>query len=631
MSPYSRGVGSALALHGHFYQPPRENPWTEAVPQEPSAAPFHDWNSRITSECYRANGWAHVLDGSGALVAIVDNYRHLSFNIGPTLLSWLETYAPDVYRRILAADEANGRAIAQAYGHAILPLCNDRDLRTQIRWGLADFRHRFGREATGMWLPETAVDERVLAALAEEGVSFTILAPGQVDPLDVDDDSDDAGPDHVARRPAYRWQHPDRPDLGVDLVVYDGDLSHDVAFGSPSGEALIDRVVDLTSTSAANSVGADGDALVTVACDGETFGHHRPFADRAVAHALTIEAPARGVRVVGPAEWLATHPPKWSATVHVSSWSCAHGVGRWLEDCGCHTGGEEGWNQRWRAPLRAALDILRDSAGDIFERRGGALLEDPWAARDAYVDVLLGALTIEELAAAHLRSDVTEAILEDGGELGHDVVVEVLTLLEMQRHALLMYTSCGWFFNDLAGIETLQVLRYAARCMDLLEELGEQAPYDNFLGKLAEAVSNRPEEGDGRAIWNRHVAPSRIDAEQVAGKLARAGLSADLSDLGAITELAGFLVEHEVHEAAHHEDVRTYAGRVTLTHKRTRRRSTWVYGALRVGDAEPVVGVRAGSHPAEEELTVARLAEATRRGTSPAALKTLVRDTFPVR
>lgn len=620
-------MGSALALHGHFYQPPRENPWTEEVPQEPSAAPFHDWNSRITSECYRANGWAHDLDGSGTLVAIVDNYRQLSFNVGPTLLSWLQTYAPDVYRRMLAADEATGRAISQAYGHAILPLCNDRDLRTQIRWGLADFRHRFGRDASGMWLPETAVDERVLSALAEEGVTFTILAPGQVVPLDAAEGSDEqVGSDAASRRPAYRWQHPDRPDLGLDLVVYDGDLSHDVAFGSPSGEALVDRVVQRATES---TDGPNGDALVTVACDGETFGHHRPFADRAVAHALTVEAPGRGVRVVGPAEWLATHPPKWGATVHVSSWSCAHGVGRWLEDCGCHTGGEEGWNQRWRAPLRAAFDILRDSAAQIFERRGGALLKDPWAARDAYIDMLLGATSIEELAAAHLRVDVTEAILEDGGDLGHDVLAEVLTLLESQRHALLMYTSCGWFFNDLAGIETLQVLRYAARCMDLLEELSEPWPQDRFFDKLAEAVSNRSEEGDGRAIWKRYVQPSRVDAEQVAGKLARAGLSADLSDLGAITELVGFLVEHEVHEAAHHEDVRSYGGRVTLTHRRTRQRSTWVYGALRVGDGEPVVGVGAGNHPAEEELAVARLAEATRRGASPETLTQLVKTFLP--
>jgi hypothetical protein len=517
----------AFVLHGHFYQPPRENPWTGEVPRESSAAPFHDWNQRIVAECYRPNGWASIHDEEGHVVETVNNYERLSFNVGPTLLSWLERHAPEVYARILEADRVAGRAIAQAYGHAILPLCNDRDLRTQIRWGQADFRYRFGREPEGMWLPETAVDDRVLAALAEEGVGFTILAPGQIAeirPLDQAAGGDDRHRDDGRRSigdpdpgssdnlvleglrhrrggetpseggewqavdaagvempSVLRWRHPGDPALGVDLVVYDGSLSHDVAFGGFPSQEVIERVV------------GSGRQLVAVACDGETFGHHHRFAERGVAHALSVEADRRGVQVPRLADWLAEHPPTHEARVRLSAWSCAHGVDRWKADCGCHTGGEEGWSQAWRAPLRAALDLVRDAAAEAFERRGDGVLRDPWGAREAYVDVLVGAATWEQFSATHAVGDAAVA----------------QTLLESQREALAMYASCGWFFNDLAGLETVQILRHAARCLDLLAQVGEPTPLDAMLATLAEAHSNRPEEGDGRAVWRRHVEPYR--------------------------------------------------------------------------------------------------------------------------
>ena len=317
------------------------------VPRQPTAAPFHDWNERITAECYRPNGWARVLDDQGRIVAIVDNYRRLSFDMGPTLLSWLEDHAPETYGRIIEADRASRRAIAQAYGHAILPLCNDRDLRTQIRWGLADFRHRFGRPAEALWLPETAVDDRVLAALAEEGVGFTILAPGQITAVRAPGSAEwdtapgrSIGADPPAELPgALRWRHPHDPALGVDLVVYDGPISHEVAFGGFLSQGVIDRIV-----------GQAGGDLVSVACDGESFGHHHTYADRGVAYALTVESDRRGVALPRLADWLAQHPPDHDGMIHVSAWSCAHGVARWMDDCGCHTGGEPGWNQAWRAP-----------------------------------------------------------------------------------------------------------------------------------------------------------------------------------------------------------------------------------------------------------------------------------------
>jgi hypothetical protein len=603
----------SFALHGHFYQPPRENPWTEVVPRETSAAPFHDWNERITSECYRPNGWARVLDDHGRIVAIVDNYRRLSFNVGPTLLSWLEDHAPDVYARIVESDRAGGRAIAQGFGHAILPLCNDRDLRTQVRWGLADFRHRFGREAQGMWLPETAVDDRVLAVLAEEGVRFTILAPGQVE---VEGGHDGPLPGTL------RWQHPQRPDLGVDLVVYDGPISHDVAFGGFPSQVVVDRIVRRS----------DGD-LVSVACDGETFGHHHTYADRGVAYALAIEAGRRGVALPRLADWLAEHPPVHRAKVRLSAWSCAHGVGRWLEDCGCHTGGEPGWNQAWRAPLRAALDQVRERAIEVFERRGPAVLADPWAARDAYVDAVVGATTIERFADDHVAEQAGGA--GSGGEVGGedgdgDALVEALTLLEGQRMALLMYTSCGWFFNDLAGIETVQILRYAACCIDLLAALGEADGLEEaVLATLAVARSNDPDEGDGRDIWQRHVAPSRVDPGRVAAHVAMTELLTGHRLPGGTARLDAYDVARDLDGAVDRGGVAACAGRVTLTHRRTRRTTSWAYAALHLGGLELFGAVRpADPDGTRDEQDVTALIDATRGGDRVTTLLRLVVDRF---
>src|SRR3954462_13356661 len=372
-----------FVVHGHFYQPPRETPWTEEVTREPSAAPFHDWNERIAAECYRPNAFARVLDGDGRVLALVDNYERMSFDMGPTLLSWVERHEPEMYQRMVAADAVAGGGMAQGFGHLILPLCNERDLRTQIRWGLADFRHRFGRDADGMWLPEAAVNDDVLAVLAEEGVGFTILAPGQAELPEGRGPLDTSKP--------YRWCHPTRSGLGVDIVFYDGGLSHDLAFSlsALSSEAFVDRV---------EGAAARG-GLVTGATDGETFGHHHTFGDRLLAYALAVEAPRRGIEVTNVGAHLRDHPPVEEITVRESSWSCAHGVERWRDDCGCSTGGEPGWNQRWRGPLRGAPDVLARAGREVFERRSPTVLADPWEARDAYVDVLLGRRTVDDFAA----------------------------------------------------------------------------------------------------------------------------------------------------------------------------------------------------------------------------------------
>jgi alpha-amylase/alpha-mannosidase (GH57 family) len=587
----------ALVVHGHFYQPPRENPWTEVVAREPSAAPAHDWNERITAECYRPNGWARILDDRGRVVAVVDNYAHLSFNVGPTLLSWLEVHAPDVLARMVDGDRLGGGAIAQAYNHVILPLASERDVRTQVRWGVADFRHRFGREPEGIWLPETAVNDDVLRVLAEEGIGFTILAPNQalkVRPVDADAWHDVADGSIDGSR-AYRWFDPRDAGRHVDLVFYDGGLSHDLAFslGSMTAEALVAR--------------SNRDGLVMAATDGETFGHHHHFAERTLAYALPVVAPKDGVQVTNVTRFLADHPPTWQAKVRESAWSCAHGVGRWKEDCGCSTGADPGADQRWRAPLRAALDLLRDAGVDVFERRGKEVLQDPWAARDAYVDVVLGARTVEEFAADHVTGDLVEA----------------LTLLEQQRHALLMYTSCAWFFWDLAGLETVQCLRYAARAIDLLAELGEEPPVDAFLERLAEACSNQPHEGTGADVWRNHVEPARVDADRAVAHIALAGLLARRPE----GEVATWeIVEHD-HRAGVRGALRVNAGIVTLRHKRTRRVSRRTYAVMLIGALEVLGAVR----PADDDRDaddVAELFDGLDRGHRLSVLLRYVGDRF---
>jgi alpha-amylase/alpha-mannosidase (GH57 family) len=379
-----------VAIHGHFYQPPRESPWLERIEVQDSAAPYHDWNARVTAECYGPNTAARTVDAQNRILDVVDNFAALAFDVGPTLMAWLELERPDVYRAILEADRASravrghGNAIAQAYGHAILPLCSRRDKVTQVRWGLADFRRRFGREADGMWLPETAADRETLEVLSEEGVRFTLLAPAQA--AGVREPGGDWRPGATAldSRRAYRWEgSPGRP---LALFFYDGPISHGVAFDGllRSGDAMATRLL------AGFDEGAAHPQLVQIATDGETYGHHHRFGEMALAAACARIQAGGTATLTNHAAFLAAHPPTMEArVVDGSSWSCAHGVERWRHDCGCRAGRHHGWTQRWRAPLREALDWLRDTVDALYEARAAPLVKDPWAARDAYVEVLL--------------------------------------------------------------------------------------------------------------------------------------------------------------------------------------------------------------------------------------------------
>jgi len=527
-SPSPQATGVYVTVHGHFYQPPRENPYLNAIERQPSAAPFHDWNERIHHECYRRNAFARVLNQRGEIVGIVNNYAHISFNIGPTLMNWLERHNVEVYQRILEADRqscdrlnGHGNAIAQVYNHVIMPLANQRDKYTQIRWGIADFCSRFGREPEGMWLAEAAVDYATLEALIAEGIQFIILAPSQAKrcrPLghpSQPSEWQDVGNSQIDPTRPYRCFLPngDRDGDYIDIFFYDGPISRDMGFNDVlhSSQHFAGRVSE-----AVRSEGA-GAQLIAVATDGETFGHHKSGTERALAYALTEEFPQRGWTVTNFAHYLSLNSPDWEVELKpITAWSCAHGVDRWQDNCGC--GGEgSGWHQQWRRPLRQALDWLRDQLSQVYEDAGGNLFQDPWRARDEYISVLRqGSLsTLEELSSRNNNPINDFLTRHQTHPLNRAEQVDALRLLEMQRHALLMYTSCGWFFEELSRPEGVQILRYAARALELAGDVTGVQLEAEFIRRLAQAPSNLSEFQNGAEIYRQLVIPAQISLSQV--------------------------------------------------------------------------------------------------------------------
>ncbi len=498
-----------LCIHGHFYQPPRENPWIEGVERQESAAPFHDWNERIHYECYLPNSRARVIDEQGHIVDIVNNYERMSFNFGPTLLSWICEKHRDTFRRILEADRrsverhaGHGNAIAQAYNHMILPLANRRDKVTQIRWGLEDFKHHFDRPSEGMWLPETAVDAETIEVLIEEKVKYIILSPYQAESVRAMNAHEwqDVSGGSVDPRRAYRCFSSIDRGRYIDIFFYDGVIAQSVAFETALAAANVfaDRIA------AARSHQLSGPQLLHVATDGETYGHHKSFGDRVLAYLTHREAEARGWRVVNYGQFLAENPPAWEVRLKPgpegegTSWSCAHGVGRWKRNCGCRGGGPDEWHQDWRGPLRDALDWLRDEASAVFDKMGPAFFKDPWAARDAYVHVILD------------RKKNLKPFLEQhtARPLAGKDLTTALRLLEMQRSAMLMYTSCGWFFTEVSGIETAQILQYAARVIQLAYQANGVDHEAEFLKLLEKAPSNIPALQNGKGVYERFARPA---------------------------------------------------------------------------------------------------------------------------
>ena len=479
------------------------------IEEQESAAPDHDWNVRITSECYAPNAQTQILNNHGKAIHTVNNYSQISFNFGPTLLSWMEKSFSETYNAILEADQrsikrfsGHGAAIAQAYNHMIMPLANDRDKQSQVIWGIKDFEYRFKRKPEGMWLPETAVDTATLEVLAEHGITFTILAPNQVESVarigsneweDVADGSIDTQLSYLCRLPSGRE---------INVFFYNGHISNEIAFGT-----MLENGVDFAKALIKQYSRPLGrKRLVHVANDGETYGHHHTFGNMALAYMLYHVETNRLARVTIYGEFLANNPPEYEVKIKEdTSWSCFHGVERWKANCGCNLDNEKEWNQKWRKYLREALDWLRDQLAPVYEQSMSAYYADPWQMRNNYIHVTL------DPSDENYDNVFWSAARQ---ELSMEEKARIKSLLEMQYNAMLMYTSCGWFFDDISGLESTQILRYAARAMQLAKKVGESDLEEEFVNRLASAESNIPEMKNGRTIYDRFVKSAMTAAEQ---------------------------------------------------------------------------------------------------------------------
>lgn len=502
----------SICIHGHFYQPPRENPWLEEIELQDSAAPYHDWNAKITAECYAPNTASRILNSDRRIEDIVNNYSRISFNFGPTLLSWLEKHNPEVYQVIIDADKqsrenfsGHGSAIAQCYNHMIMPLANRRDKYTQIIWGIKDFEHRFVRKPEGMWLPETAVDLETLSMLAEQGIKFTVLSPHQARRIKKMNDNNwvDVARAKIDPKIPYLCTLPCGKTIAI--FFFDGQISRDIAFGGllSNGENLAGRLISLFDAKQPLP------QLAHIATDGESYGHHHRFGEMALSYCLyCIElSNIAGITIYG--EYLEKNPPAYEVEIYENtSWSCAHGVERWRGNCGCNINSNPGWKQLWRGPLRVALDWLRDNLSKLYRKETLGLLADGWQARDDYIAVVLDRSTenVERFLAEHKSA---------GSELSVGDKVKILRLLEMQRQTMLMYTSCGWFFDEVSGIETVQIIRYAARAIQLAKQIAGVELEGMFVDLLKLAPGNTANFKTAAEVYEILVKPEVSDLLRV--------------------------------------------------------------------------------------------------------------------
>lgn len=606
-----------ICIHGHFYQPPRENPWLESIELQDSAYPYHDWNERITMECYAPNGAARILDARGNIEKIVNLYSRISFNFGPTLLSWMEARVPEVYQSIRQADKesrtrygGHGSAIAQAYNHIIMPLANSRDKKTQVRWGLRDFERRFERKSEGFWLPETAVDLETLDLLLDEGIKFVVLAPHQASKVrrkgakswtSVEGGKIDPTMAYEVRLPSNR---------AITAFFYDGPISQAVAFEGllKNGDTFANRLVGGFSEKRTWS------QLVHIATDGETYGHHHRYGEMALAFALNTIEKKNLARLTNYGEFLEKHPPTWDAEIlENTSWSCVHGVERWRSNCGCNSGGRPRWHQLWRAPLRESLDWLRDELAAPFEEKARTYLRDPWTSRDDYIDVILNRdrKRVIEYFKRHQTRDLT--IKE---------TIEALKLLELQRQTLLMYTSCGWFFDELSGIEATQVLHYAGRALQLSQELFGDHREDIFEKKLENAKSNLPQYGNGKFVYENFVKPARVDLNKVGAHYAISSLFQE-SDEGPMT--FSFHVEREDYRSDIAGRVKMAFGRIKVQSDITWEETNLTFCVLHMGDHNLTGGVRPYSGPEAYQAMLKDMRAFFTKADYPAMIRSLDR------
>ncbi len=571
-----------VCIHGHFYQPPRENPWLEEVELQDSAYPFHDWNERITEECYAPNTASRILNTEKRIVEIVNNYAKISFNFGPTLLSWIERHRPAVYGAILEADQrsrerfsGHGSAIAQVYNHVIMPLAATRDKRTQVIWGMRDFEHRFGRRPEGMWLPETAVDLETLEILAEQGIAFTALAPHQAQRVrGFEGEWQDVSGAGIDPRMPYQCRLPSGKTMG--LFFYDGPASRDVAFGGllRSGENFASRLLGLFSE-------AEGPQIAHIATDGESYGHHHRFGDMALAYALHHIESNNLATITNYGEYLEKFPPAFEVEIFENtSWSCSHGIERWKEDCGCNTGAHPGWTQTWRPPLRDAMNWLRDTLADLYEREMNSYVRDPWQARDEYISVILdrSARNVEAFLVRQCTRDLSQ------GER-----TKLLKLLEMQRHGMLMFTSCAWFFDDISGIETIQVMQYASRAMQLAREVSGEDLEPRYLEYLKQAPSNVSEFRNGAEVWEALVRPATVDLPRAGAHYAISSLFEEYPET---IEIFSYTTRSEVYELKEAGIQRLAVGKAVVRSDITGEEAEIGFAVLHLGDHNLIGGVR---------------------------------------
>ncbi|HEV2618067.1 MAG TPA: DUF3536 domain-containing protein [Candidatus Acidoferrales bacterium] len=596
-----------LCVHAHFYQPPRENPWLEAVEVQDSAYPYHDWNERITSECYAPNAACRILDGEGRITDITNNYAKISFNFGPTLLAWLEEKAPSVYSSIRDADKlsrdqhhGHGSAISQAYNHMILPLANPRDRHTQVVWGIRDFEHRFGRTPDGMWLPETAVNLDSLETLASNGIRFTILSPhsAHMERRIGEKEWRDVSGGQVDPSMAYKVQLKSGKDIAV--FFYDGPVSRGIAFENllENGEAFANRLMTIFSDS------RDRPQLAHIATDGETYGHHKPHGDMALAYALRFIEENKLASLTNYSEFLEQHPPTHEAQIFEnSSWSCSHGVERWRSNCGCNSGMHAGWNQNWRAPLREAMDWLRDTLVPIYEEMGRGVFQDPWRARDEYIRVILDRSSKNVCDFLHQVS---------GRGLSPEERLHALKLLELQRHAMLMYTSCGWFFDELSGLETVQTIQYAARSVQLASQLTGNASLEpEFVERLGRAKSNIPENQDGKRVYEQFVKPVMLDLKGVGAHFAVSSL---FSDAGPEQHTYCYTISRRDFQTLSSGKTRLVVGHAHISSDITTESEDVSFGVVHLGDHNITGGVREFAGEEAYQATTLQITQAFERG-----------------
>ena len=572
-----------LCIHGHFYQPPRENPWLNEVELQDSAYPFHDWNERITAECYARNAASRILDKEGRIKAIVNNYSSISFNFGPTLLDWMQKKSPDVYDAILKADQesmkyfnGHGSAIAQVYNHVIMPLANERDKETQVIWGIEDFKSRFGRMPEGMWCGETAVNTETLEVMAKHGIKFTILSPYQAKAYRKTGEKKwhNAERANIDPKRAYRCNL--SSGNSIVLFFYDAPVSQGVAFEGllERGEKFAERLLGVYSHS-------EEPQLMHIATDGETYGHHHRFGEMALSYAIHHIRENNLAEITIYADYLEKQPPVYEAQIiENTSWSCAHGVERWKSNCGCNTGGNAGWNQKWRAPLRESFDWLRDKIIPLYEERMLKYNDDPWMIRNNYIKVLL------DRSEINVNNFIKENSKRD---LSDDEKIEFLKLLELQYHAIIIYTSCGWFFDEVTGIESMQDILYAARAIQLAEELTDTKLEEEYLLLLAKAESNIPEMKNAAEAYKRFVKPSIVNLLRLGAHYAVSSLFKDYPEEA---EVHMFRTKSELYNRYVAGKYKLAIGKTFLQSKITFEKLTVSFAVLHLGEHNLYGGIR---------------------------------------